>query len=431
MIGILGAGESGVGAALLAATLNYDVFVSDFGEINPDSKTELKKYNVPFEESGHTFEKLIKADLIVKSPGIPQTAKVVQSLRTAGKEIISEIEFAFRHCKGKVIAITGSNGKTTTTMMIHHILQYAGIDAALCGNVGVSFAKVVATEPAHDWYVVEVSSFQLEDVDMFQPEIAVLLNISPDHLDRYGGSIQRYAETKWRIARRMKTHQLLIGSVAACSDYELMERFPIEAEYKGVNEGEAARVLLNPWPEHLNGIHDIYNAMCAMFAARRTGITGEQVLESLQSFEKPPHRMQLVGEARGVRYINDSKATNTDSVFMAMLSMKTPVVWIAGGQNKGNDYSDLKDLVQKKVHTMICLGIDNEHLIEAFSSKVDGIQETTSMQQAVNLAASAANSGDTVLLSPACASFDLFKNYIDRGQQFIEAVEALSEEMKL
>lgn len=420
-VAILGGGESGVGAALLAKKLKYDVFVSDHGQIDAVRRDELEKNNVPFEESGHTLDRLERSDLVVKSPGIPDHVPVLKALREKGVEIISELDFAFRHCKGSILAVTGSNGKTTTATLCHHILSTSGVDSALCGNVGESFSRRVA-ERMHDWYVVEASSFQLGDSIEFHPRIAVLLNITPDHLDRYEGSMDKYAEAKFRIARHMQMKDLLVynrNDDRISGFAERVDRhislMPIGVnDDPGVDPGSA-----------LPGAHNRFNALCAVAAARWIGIQDERIERALRSFEKPHHRMEQVAIVDGVTYINDSKATNVDAVYYALGAQEKPVVWIAGGQDKGNDYGKLDDLVESKVKALICLGIENEKLKMAFSAKVKTIKETRDVTEAVKMAASIASEGDVVLLSPACASFDLFKNYMERGDLFKKAVMQL------
>ena len=421
-VSVLGAGESGVGAALLAKKLNYDVFVSDAGEIADGYRHELEINNIPFEEKGHTVDRLERSDLVVKSPGIPGNVPVIIALRDKGVEIISELDFAFRHCSGSVLAVTGSNGKTTTASLCHHLLKTSGVDSELCGNVGESFARHVAHEPV-DWYVVEASSFQLEDSNDFHPMIAVLLNITPDHLDRYEGSIEKYAEAKFRIARNMTVQDLLVYN----SDDRLISRFAGSIDYQvGLKP-----IALDEDPgfemgDELTGRHNAFNAKCAIAAARWVGVYDDEIQRALLSFAKPKHRMERVGVIDGVEYINDSKATNVDAVYYALGAQDKPVVWIAGGQDKGNDYSELVSLVESRVKALICLGIENEKLKKAFSAKVKTLKETRDVNEAVKLAASVASPGDVVLLSPACASFDLFKNYIERGDLFRKAVLQLN-----
>jgi UDP-N-acetylmuramoylalanine--D-glutamate ligase len=423
-VGILGGGESGVGAALLAKKFDYETFLSDGSALSDVYRGELEKNNILFEEKGHSIDRLVQMDVIVKSPGIPTDAAVILELKAHGVSVISEIEWAYRHCKGKIIGITGSNGKTTTTMLCHHLLHQAGVDAALCGNVGTGFCRVLLDEP-HAWYVVEVSSFQLDDIDTFRPDIGILLNITPDHLNRYGYDILKYAAAKMLIAKFMTPSDLFIynGEDALIRDMLQNERYHCEMR-------DVTAAMSRPFgipSEALPGLHNALNAACAIAAVRRVGLDDDVIRRGLESFQRPAHRMETVAEINGVRYINDSKATNVDSVFYALDAVKGPVIWIAGGQDKGNDYAPLFEPV-KKVKLLICLGIDNKNLIQAFSSKVDYMKETTSMFEAVSMAASNALPGDTVLLSPACASFDLFRNYMHRGDLFREEVLKLKVE---
>lgn len=415
---MIGAGESGVGAALLARKLKYEVLVSDAGQIKEAHRSELLENKIPFEERGHTIDRLDQMDCIVKSPGVPRDAGVVRSLRDSGVPLISEIEFAARHCDGRIIAVTGSNGKTTTTVLCHHILREAGFDAALCGNVGKSFARQVATELS-DWYVVEVSSFQLEDVQMFRPDVGILLNITPDHLDSYGGDFIAYADTKMRLIKQMKHPGLVVYNADDQVIRSLLEAYTGDASLLGVTDADTAGLMI---PDSLPGRHNALNAACAIAMAKHLDVGDAVIQKALNTFEKPGHRMEVVATIGDVTYINDSKATNTDAVFFALDAIDKRVIWIAGGQDKGNDYRPLFPLVEQKVRALICLGIDNENLMKAFSSKVEQIEETTSMPEAVNMAASLAAPGDVILLSPACASFDLFDNYEDRGRQFRQAV---------
>jgi UDP-N-acetylmuramoylalanine--D-glutamate ligase len=418
-VGILGGGESGVGAALLAKKLKHEMLVSDSGKIRKNFRSELEKNNVPFEESGHTIERLNQMDLIVKSPGIPDGNPTIKSLRQLGIPVISELEYAFGHCNGRILAITGSNGKTTTTTLCHHILTKSGVDAALCGNIGRSFARIIS-ERSYDWYIVEVSSFQLDDVVMFRPNIGIILNITPDHLDRYDMSFALYAEAKLRLAANMTTEDFLIynrDDAILQSEFGMMN---IEFQTCAVSEHDKSSTIYQS--QNLQGIHNAFNLACAVEAVKRIGISEMEIHEALSSYRKPPHRMEEFAELNGVKYINDSKATNTEATAYALDSLTQPIIWIAGGQDKGNDYAQLKGIVRGRVKALICLGINNEKLIEAFSAEVKGIKETTSVIEAVKMAASIASSGDVVLLSPACASFDLFNNYEERGDLFKQAV---------
>ncbi len=420
-VAILGAGESGIGAAQLAVKLKYETFVSDSGKIAKAFLEELNNIHVPFEEGGHSFEKLANADLVIKSPGIPDSARIVQALRSHMIPVISEIEFASRHCEGKIIAITGTNGKTTTAMMCHHILRTNGLSSELCGNVGNSFARCLAEGEA-DWYVVEVSSFQLDDIEMFRPDVGILLNITPDHLDRYDEDFEKYVSAKLRLIENQTSNDVLIYNAAEAWLVDRVRRAAETVRLIGVEE------VISTVGMPFGGWHNAFNATCAILAASEAGIDEADALKALRSFEKADHRMQEVRVLHGVRWINDSKATNTDAAFFALDAVKGRIVWIAGGQDKGNDYSRLLDVVRSKVKGIICLGLSNEKLFEAFSSEVEIMRETTNVNEAVEMAASIASEGDTVLLlSPACASFDLFLNYKERGRQYMEAVLQLTE----
>ncbi len=433
-VAILGAGISGIGAALLAKSKGHETWVTDAQEIRPERKEILHQHQIPFEEKGHHLERLLAADLIIKSPGIANTGELMMRLTEAGKEIIGEIEWAYRNADGKIIGITGSNGKTTTTGLCHHFLASAGIRAAKVGNVGEGFCDYLATGTA-DWYVCELSSFQLEDIDTFRPRVAVLLNITPDHLDRYAYSIDRYAEAKMRITEHMTEADTLIYNAMDTVTVAKVVSRQIDARLWSIRESDLPDddkvyvqddLILDLSKSRLMGRHNQVNVIAAARAALLAGCPKETLQASLETFVNESHRMEWSGEHKGVRYINDSKATNVDAVYYALGAMKTPVIWIAGGQDKGNDYGPIMDLVQNKVKALICLGIDNVKLYEAFSTKVNYISETTSMREAVRRAASLASPGDTVLLSPACASFDLFRDYRDRGDQFKHEVKELN-----
>ncbi len=439
---ILGGGESGTGAALLGKRLGWDVLLSDGGTLRNSYRAVLEQAGIRYEEGGHTEASTFTPDLVVKSPGIPSSATVVAGFRQNGVELISEIEFAARHTKGKIIAITGTNGKTTTTLLTHHIFAKAGLDVAVGGNVGKSFAGLLA-ERDYDYWVLEVSSFQLDDVAQFKPDVAILLNITPDHLDRYGYSVEAYAAAKMNITR----NQLAAQHFIYCSDDPLtldaMQRHKVAATLHPISihqEVENGAYLSN---EHiyinlhntsfhmsihdlaLQGKHNAYNSMAAGVASRLFEIRKEIVRESLSDFQNIEHRLEFVAEIHGIKFVNDSKATNVNSTWYALESIDTPVVWIVGGVDKGNDYSLLEPLVREKVKAMICLGTDNEKLISYFGNIVPMYAEARSARDAVNLAYQAGNKGDTVILSPACASFDLFDNYEDRGHQFKMSVRSL------
>ena len=433
-VGILGAGISGIGAALLAKSRGHEVWVSDGSAISLERKTLLEHLFIPFEERGHDFERLVACDIIVKSPGIPNTSDILLALNNAGKEIIGEIEWAYRNANGKIIGITGSNGKTTTTGLCYHFLHAAGMKAAKVGNVGEGFCQFLAEHEA-DWYVCELSSFQLEDVEAFRSRIAILLNITPDHLDRYEYSLDKYAEAKMRITRNMTEDDTLIYNAMDPVTVAKVVSVDSDARLWSIRETDMIGddkvyvkddLVLDLSKSRLMGRHNQVNVIAAARAALLAGCPAETLQPSLESFVNESHRMEWAGEHNGVRYINDSKATNVDAVYYALGAMKNKVIWIAGGLDKGNDYGPIMDLVRNKVKALICLGIDNKKLFDAFSTEVYFLSETTSMREAVRRAASLASSGDTVLLSPACASFDLFRDYKDRGDQFKAAVNELN-----
>ncbi|TGD82652.1 UDP-N-acetylmuramoyl-L-alanine--D-glutamate ligase [Hymenobacter wooponensis] len=448
---ILGAAESGVGAALLAQAKGHSVFVSDRGPIQQIYKDKLTDAGIRFEENQHSMDELLLADEVVKSPGIPEKVAVIQALRERNIPIISEIELAGRYTKAKCICITGTNGKTTTTLLTYHLLKEAGFKVGLAGNVGFSLAEQVI-EDKHDYYVVELSSFQLDDTYEFRPWISVLLNITPDHLDRYGYSMEQYALAKLRIMRNQdssgyfiynaddemiqrhfqaafRTVKQMPFSLHERPDYQLAayysseEEICVDLEPGYYSKTEKISTSASP----LIGQHNRQNTMAAVLAARVAGITKPQIEAALATFRNAEHRLQPVGEVHGARFINDSKATNVEAAWFALDGIRQPIVWIAGGTDKGNDYGTLVPLVQARVKALICLGVDNEKLKASFGSVVPHLEETRSMEAAVRRAAELASEGDVVLLSPACASFDLFRNYEDRGQQFIEQVEKLME----
>jgi UDP-N-acetylmuramoylalanine--D-glutamate ligase len=440
---ILGGGESGVGAALLAKQNDFDVFVSDGGPIKEAFKNELLSHGIDFEESRHSKEKILNASLIIKSPGIPEKNEMVKEIRKKGIEIISEIEFAYRF-KGesKIIGITGSNGKTTTTALIYHICETAELDCALVGNIGFSFAKQVATDPKK-LYVVEISSFQLDDIKAFRPDVAILTNITEDHLDRYDYKFENYIKSKFRIIENQTEEDVFIyndddevtkkylnqflnksNPVPISMNHELPEGAYIvnaEMHLKWKNE----EMQMNVEDFAIKGKHNQYNTMAAGISASVMGIRKEKIRDAIQTFKSLEHRMSTVATIRGVEFINDSKATNVNSTWYALESMTKPVILILGGVDKGNDYSFLKDLVKEKVKAIVCMGVDNTKIHEAFGNDVQLMVNTQSAKDAVQSAFHFADKGDVVLLSPACASFDLFKNYEDRGIQFIEAVKDL------
>ena len=443
-IAILGGGESGVGSAVLAKVKGFDVFLSDSGKLKPEYAETLRKWDIPFEEGGHSRELVLNADEVVKSPGIPSTAPMVEALEAQGTRIISEIEFAARYDNAKKICVTGSNGKTTTTSLIHYLLCEAGLDAGLGGNIGKSYAMQVATEK-HDYYVLEISSFQLDNCYDFRPDIAVITNITPDHLDRYDHDIRKYAAAKFRLVRNLRPEDCFIFDSDDAITIENLSSIVLKARMLPFSQktevGQAAFVrgdsmVLRYEDEEteiylqelaLGGRHNLYNSMAAALAAKATGISNEVIRRSLKTFKPIEHRLEPVLSVGGVLYINDSKATNVDSAWYALECQTRPVVWIVGGTDKGNDYGVLEQLVREKVKAIVCLGVDNSKIHAAFEDIVGSshICDCNSAEAAVNAAAGFAAKGDVVLLSPCCASFDLFSNYEDSGRQFKEAVRRL------
>ncbi|PKP10281.1 MAG: UDP-N-acetylmuramoyl-L-alanine--D-glutamate ligase [Bacteroidetes bacterium HGW-Bacteroidetes-4] len=439
---VLGAGESGVGAALLAKIKEFEVFVSDFGSIADKYKEEMNQHQIPWEENGHTIEKLNTAGLIIKSPGIPDKAPIVTSLNELGISIVSEIEFAYSYTQAFVIGITGSNGKTTTTLLTYEILKRAGLNVGIAGNIGKSFARQVATE-SFDYYVLELSSFQLDGMFSFKADIAVLMNITPDHLDRYEYKFENYVASKFRIIQNMTKNQKLIF----CHDDEVIverlkqinpdiELLPFSLNEKLLHgafiEDDQLVVKLNNSEFTmdikdlaLQGKHNTYNSMVAAVAANVLQIKKETIRDCLTNFQGVEHRLEPVIQVHKIEFINDSKATNVNSTWYALESMKKPVVWIVGGIDKGNDYEKLLPMVKEKVKAIVCLGVDNTNIHKAFDRQVKTIVDTQSMNEAVRSAYFLAANGDVVLLSPACASFDLFENYEDRGRKFKQAVRNL------
>jgi UDP-N-acetylmuramoylalanine--D-glutamate ligase len=439
---VLGGAESGVGAAALAAKQGFDVFLSDMGIIKPKYKEILSKYNIPWEEGKHSSEHILNADEVIKSPGIPDKAAMVQEIIKKGIPVISEIEFAGRYTTAKKICITGSNGKTTTTTLIHHMLQKAGLNVGLAGNVGKSFALQVA-ECNYDYYVIELSSFQLDGMYTFKADIAILLNISPDHLDRYDYKMENYVKSKFRITQNLSEEECFIF----CSDNEVTtehlaqivtkaQLLPFSQETQDNQTAYLVDSLMHINHNNsdfnmsinelaLKGRHNIYNSMAAGIAGHVLNIRKDVIRESLSDFQGVEHRLEPVLRVRGVQYINDSKATNVNSTWYALESMDAPVVWIAGGLDKGNDYTELYALVKEKVKAIICLGIDNSKIHAAFGEMVSIIVDARSAKEAVASAYKLSTPGDIVLLSPACASFDLFENFEDRGRQFKQEVRNL------
>ncbi len=440
---ILGAGESGVGAALLAKQKGYNVFVSDASAIKPIYQSELEANHIPFESGTHDVERILEADEVMKSPGIPEKSELVKQIRAKGIPVISEIELGYRY-KGssKIIAITGSNGKTTTTSLLYHICKVAGQDTAIVGNIGFSFARQIAQDPKA-LYVIEVSSFQLDDIHSFRPDIAILLNITEDHLDRYNYQFENYIKSKFRIIENQTEQDCFIY----CIDDEVVVKhlelltthtnllpFSMKQELKkgGYIKNEQMmlkiqeeRVTMSIYDFALKGKHNAYNTMAASIAASTLGIRKEKIREAVSNFHSLEHRMEFVATVKGVDFINDSKATNVNSTWYALESMQKPTILILGGVDKGNDYALVADLVKDKVKAIVCMGTDNAKLIEYFKDKVAQIIEVDSAKKAVNASFKLAEKGDVVLLSPACASFDLFKNYEDRGHQFKESVKEL------
>lgn len=428
---ILGAGESGVGAALLAKKKGYPVFVSDKGPIKEAYKIELKENNIAFEEGQHSLESIYKAAVVIKSPGIPDHIDLIRDLKAKGIAVISEIEFAAKHTDSVTIGITGSNGKTTTTNLTYHLLRTAGLDVGIGGNVGQSFARLVASQK-RDYYVLELSSFQLDGIVDYRPDIAILLNISPDHLDRYEYKMENYIRSKFRITLNQQPGDLFIYNEENAYMQDYLNQHPPTARTMSVGapnyDGQYLTInsMLRFDLSHssLYGPHNRFNAHCAILAARQLGANREAIQQGLDSFANAPHRMEEITTIKGVSYINDSKATNVDAVYYALLSMEQPIIWVAGGQDKGNDYEPIKALVAEKVRAIVCLGLDNSTLLETFGPLVSTIVETRSCPAAVEAASQLAQPGEVVLLSPACASFDLFENFARRGELFKEAVLA-------
>lgn len=441
---VLGGGESGVGAAILAKVKGFDVFLSDNGEIASHYADDLRKWDIPFEQGGHTEELVLNADEVIKSPGIPSNVPMVRRITGKGIPVISEIEFAGRYDKARKICVTGSNGKTTTTSLIYYLLRNAGLNVGLGGNIGKSYALQVATEH-FDYYVLEISSFQLDNCYDFHPDIAIITNITPDHLDRYDYDMENYVKSKFRITRNLKPEDCFIFD----SDDEITighldkiivtaKKLPFTQEKK-VEQGahlKDDKIVVKYEDEEcdiylkelaLGGKHNIYNSMAAALAAKASGIDNKVIREALATFKPIEHRLEPVLSIKDVLYVNDSKATNVDAAWYALECQRSPVVWIVGGKDKGNDYEVLKPLVKEKVRAIVCLGVDNHKIIEAFEGIVgkDKMVETRSAEDAVKAASKFAEAGDVVLLSPCCASFDLFHNMEERGEKFKEAVRRL------
>jgi len=440
---ILGAGESGTGAAILARLKGFDVFVSESSKIKPFYRDMLDEYQILYESGGHTERLIVNAREVIKSPGIPESTPIVKLLRKKEIKIISEIEFAGRYTAAKKICITGSNGKTTTTSLIHHMMRKAGLNVGMAGNVGRSFAYQVATE-TYDYYVLELSSFQLDGMYEFKADIAILLNITPDHLDRYDYNFQNYVDSKFRVSQNLTEDEYFVF----CSDDEITikelekivskaQQLPFayqkkEHDVAWVEHDELMRIefedvdfSMSVEELSLKGRHNTYNSMAAGIAGNVLKIRNDVIREALMDFQGVEHRLEFVMKVHGINFMNDSKATNVNATWYALESVKGNTVWIVGGVDKGNDYGQLSNLVENKVKAIVCLGKDNQRILKAFSGKVESIVETTSMNEAVKAAYYLARDGETVMLSPACASFDLFESFEDRGRQFKEAVRAL------
>lgn len=438
---ILGGGESGVGAALLGKKEGFQVFLSDKGTLKDEYRQRLTDNSIEFEEGIHSEEKILKADLVVKSPGIPKKSDLIQQLNSKDIPIVSEIEFASRFTEAKIIAVTGSNGKTTTTSLVYHILSQAGLNVGLGGNIGKSFAQLVV-DNNHDYYVLEISSFQLDDVKTFKPYIAILLNITPDHLDQYDYKLELYARSKFKVTENQSHEDYFVYNFDDDTTVELLKEintnakkipYSMNTEMQDGTYADDSTVHVN-YPEELKlsisefslrGRHNVANTMAAATAANILKIRKETIKRSLSDFTAVEHRLESVLKIGGIEFINDSKATNVNATYYALESMNTQTVWIVGGTDKGNDYSDLIPLVKKKVRAIVCLGVDNSKIVSAFEGLVDNMVETQSMQDAVRAAYMLGKKGDVVLLSPACASFDLFKSYEDRGNQFKKEIKNL------
>jgi UDP-N-acetylmuramoylalanine--D-glutamate ligase len=455
---ILGGGESGVGAALLAKAKGFNVFLSDKSLLSDKYKEILAQNDIPFEEGQHTESLILDADEVIKSPGIPDKVELIKKLHSLKIPVISEIEFASRYTKAKIIAITGSNGKTTTTLLTYHILKNAGLNVGLAGNVGESFAKQVIND-TFDYFVLELSSFQLDNCYNFKADIAIILNITPDHLDRYNYEFQNYIESKFRVLQNMNASddfiyfqesEALAGELSKRNDLTV-NRLPISIAPQPP-EGEFSSPISTPplgagglldgtlkvnyknetfeFPQAelpIKGSHNVINSLAAILVSKSLGLGNEHIASGLKSFQSVEHRLEPCGEIKGIKYVNDSKATNVDSVFYALGSFTEPIILIIGGVDKGNDYRQIEQLVEQKVKALICMGTDNSKLLEFFGKKVPMIFSVDSLQKAVQLSADLGTEGDVVLLSPACASFDLFKNYEDRGRQFKAAVLGLGD----
>lgn len=437
----MGAGESGIGAALLGKAKGYNVFVSDGGTIKSVFKEEMITNDIAFEENQHSIEKIMQADVIIKSPGIPNASDIIQQCIVTGKKPIGEIEFAAQFSQAKFIAITGSNGKTTTTHLVHHVMHQAGLNVGVGGNVGTSLARQLLTTD-YDYFVLELSSFQLEDIENFRPHIAIILNIIADHLDRYDYNIENYAHAKMRITKNQSSEDYLVynaddpittamitqsNSAATKIPFSLNQMLPIGGYLANENLiiNYKNQLVMSIHDLALKGKHNVQNSLAAGIASRIVEIRKENIRESLADFQSVEHRLEFVAKVNGISFINDSKATNVNATWYALESMQEPTVWVVGGVDKGNDYDELKALVKDKVKAIVCLGLENQKIIEAFEGVVEEIVETSSASEAVAHSYHLAKKGETVLLSPACASFDLFENYEARGTAFKRAVRAL------
>jgi len=435
-IAILGAGESGVGAGILAKKVGAEVFVSDYGKIGESYKAELNKYEIEYEEQQHTEIRILTADLVIKSPGIPDKASIIKKLKSKNIEIIDEIEFGFRQLQiknpnTKIIAITGSNGKTTTTKLTYNLFQSAGLNVAIGGNIGQSFAKQVALSD-YAYYVLEISSFQLDYCYDFRPNIGILVNISPDHLDRYDYKMSNYIASKFRITQSQTESDLFIYNTENEPMQNWLKANQIAAKMYGISsenfKSDSIKVGESQFKKSdltIQGPHNYFNAGCAIAAAKNYGINDREILKGLQNFVNEPHRMEFIRTYKGVDYINDSKATNIDAVKYAFMALSKPIVWVVGGIDKGNNYEEIRPIVEEKVRTIICLAADSSKFKDAFPNLFDENQTAKTAKDAVEIADRIAKEGEVVLLSPACSSFDLFLNYEERGNLFKKAVNGL------
>jgi UDP-N-acetylmuramoylalanine--D-glutamate ligase len=425
-VSVLGGGESGVGAALLAQLKGYKVFVSDYGSISDKYKSELIKNKIPFEERGHSFEKIVESDLVIKSPGIPDDSALIKKLIAAGLRPVSEIEFASQFYDGQVISVTGSNGKSTTVSLIFHLMHTAGLSVGLGGNIGYAFSRLLIEDIGYDYIVLELSSFQLDNVYDFRTDIGVLLNITADHLDRYENDINKYAAAKWRLIERVRDGGVILLNKEDVLTQRLLAENPTKEQLIQISAKNPVQSLTKVngdfFEINLLGKHNLFNAAVAKEVAVILGIPEGNIQKGLLSFNALEHRLEKVAVIESVTYINDSKATNVDAVMYALSAVEMPIIWIAGGTDKGNDYTELVSLVEGRVKILVCLGLDCEKLKASFDKVIPEILETRSMSEAVKIAKEKSDKGDVVLLSPACASFDLFDNYVHRGSEFKKEV---------